>query len=80
MLKEHKYANILKIINDPKDDYTIGCQLDYPHFNEHFKMISIGLNKEQAFNADQKAIQKVNLIGNKKSAGNTNNFFSFLKK
>ena len=40
-------------------------------------MAPIALNKQQVFNADRKEIQKINLIGNKKSAANTNNFFHF---
>ena len=51
MSKEHTYANILKIIIDQRDDYTTGCQLCYPHFNEDFNMIPIGLNKLQPFNS-----------------------------
>ena len=75
MSEEHTYANILKIIIDQRDYYTTGCQLDYPHFNEDFNMIPIGLNKLQPFNSHWKAIQKINLIGNKKSVGNTTILF-----
>ena len=71
MSKEHTYANILKIIIDQRDDYTTGCQLAYPHFNEDFNTIPIGLNKLQPFNSQWKAIQKINLIGNKNFLGNT---------
>ena len=34
------------------DGYTTGYLLRYPHFNEHYKMISIDLSKQQALDAD----------------------------
>ena len=77
MSKEHTYANILKIIIDQRDDYTTGCQLAYPHFNEDFNTIPIGLNKLQAFNSHGEAIQKINLLANKRSARKTPIFFIF---
>ena len=40
------------------DDYTIGGQLDY------YKMIAIDLSKQQALDADPKAIQQINFTGN----------------
>ena len=77
-VKRHTYANILNIIIDQRDYYTTGCQLAYPHFNEDFNTIPIGLNKLQAFNSHGEAIQKINLIANKRSARKTP-IFSFLK-
>ena len=38
-------------------DYTTGCLLFYPYFSEHYKMIAIDLSKQQALDADPKAIQ-----------------------
>ena len=58
------YDNIRKIATGPGDDYTAGCLLDYPYFKEHYKMIAIDLIKQQALDADQKAIQQINLTGN----------------
>ena len=45
------YVNILKITNDQGDDYTTGCQLDYPYFKEHYKMKTIDLSKQPALDA-----------------------------
>ena len=39
------------------DDYTTGCLLDYSYFKNHYKMIAIGLSKQQALDADPRAIQ-----------------------
>ena len=52
-----KHENILKIATGKGDDYTTGCLLDYPYFKEHYKMIAIDLNKQQALDADPRAIQ-----------------------
>ena len=32
-----------------EDDYKTGCLLDYSYFKDHYKMIAIGLGKQQAF-------------------------------
>ena len=40
-----------------RDDYTTGCLLDYMYFKNCCKMISIDLSKQQALDADPKAIQ-----------------------
>ena len=51
------YDNIKKIATGQGDDYTTGCLLDYPYFKEHYKMIAIDLSKQEALDADLKAIQ-----------------------
>ena len=55
------YDNICKIATGQLDDYTTGCLLDYNYFKEHYKMITIGLSKQQALDADPKAIQQINI-------------------
>ena len=51
------YDNIIKISTGQGDDYTISCLLDYDYFNEYYKIIAIDLSKQQALDADPKAIQ-----------------------
>ena len=51
------YENIRKIATDQGDDYTTGCLLDYSYFKENYKMIAIDLSKQQALDADPRAIQ-----------------------
>ena len=46
-----------------KDDYTNSCLLDYNYFNKYYKMIAIDLSKQQALDADPKAIQQINFTG-----------------
>ena len=49
------YENIRKIAIGQGDDYTTGCLLDYTYFKK-YKMIAIDLSKQQAFDADPRAI------------------------
>ena len=58
------YDNIWKITTGQGDDYTTGCLLDYIYFNNDYKMISIDLSKQQALDADPKAIQKIKVTAN----------------
>ena len=47
-----------------EDDYTAGCLLDYPFSNEHYKLITIDLRKQQELDVDPKATQLINITGN----------------
>ena len=58
------FDNIWKIAIGLGDDYTTGCLLDYNYFNNYCKMMAIDLGKQQALDADPKAIQKINFTGN----------------
>ena len=69
------YENIRKIATGKGDDYTTGCLLDYPYFKENYKMIAIDLSKQQALDADPRAIQQINFTANLDRAGNTTMFF-----
>ena len=50
------YENIRKIETGQGDDYTAGCLLDYIYFKNFYKMIVLNLRKQQAFDADPKAV------------------------
>ena len=56
------YENIQKITSGQGDDYTTGCLLDCNYFIKNYKMITIHLSKQQALDADPKAIQKLILL------------------
>ena len=49
--------------------------LDYPYFKENYKMIAIDLSKQQALDADPRAIQQINFTANLDRAGNTRIYF-----
>ena len=58
------YENIRKITIGQGDDYTTGCLLDYTYFKKYYKMIAVDLSKQQALDADPKAIQQINFTPN----------------
>ena len=58
------YENIRNIATGQGDDYTTGCLLDYPYFNNSYKMIAVDLSKQQALDADPRAIQQINFTAN----------------
>ena len=68
------YENIRKIATGQGDDYTTGCLLDYIYFKNYYKMIAVDLSKQQALDADLKAIQQINFT-NLDRAGNTRVYF-----
>ena len=73
------YDNIQKITTSQRDQYTTGCLLDYPYFKKYYKIISIDLSKQQAFDAAPKAIQQIYSTGILDQSRNTR-YFSLLKK
>ena len=58
------YENIRKITTGQGDGYTTGCLLSYSYFIENYKLIVINLSKQQALNADPRAIQQIDFTGN----------------
>ena len=69
------YENIRKIATGQGDDYTTGCLLDYIYFKKYYKMIAVDLSKQQALDADPKAIQQINFTANLDRANNTRFYF-----
>ena len=69
------YENIRKITTGQGDDYTTGCLLDYSYFADTYKMIAVDLSKQQALDADPRAIQQINFTANLDRAGNTRVYF-----
>ena len=77
MLKNNKiiYENIRKNATGQGDDYTTGCLLDYAYFKDNYKMLAIDISKQQALNADPRAIQQINFTANLDRANNKRIFF-----
>ena len=69
------YENIRKFATDQGDDYTTGCLLDYLYFINYYKMIAVDLSKQQALDADSKAIPQINFTDNLERIGNTRIYF-----
>ena len=74
--KKTTYENIRNIATGQGDDYTTGCLLDYPYFLDTYKMIAVDLSKQQALDADPRAIQQINFTANLDGAGNTRVYFT----
>ena len=70
------YENIRNIATGQGDDYTTGCLLDYSYFADTYKMIVVDLGKQQALDADPRAIQQINFTANLDRAGNTRVYFN----
>ena len=77
LVKNNKvtYENIRKIATGKGDDYTTGCLLDYIYFKNYYKMIAVDLSKQQALDADPKAIQQINFTANLNRDGNARFYF-----
>ena len=73
--KKVTYENIRKIATGQGDDYTTGCLLDYSYFADTYKMIAVDLSKQQALDANPRAIQQINFTANLDRAGNTRVYF-----
>ena len=69
------YENIRKIAIGRGDDYTTGCLLDYIYFKKNYKMVPIDLSRQQALDADPRAIQQINFTASLDRAGNTRVYF-----
>ena len=69
------YENIRKIAIGQGDDYTTGCLLDYLYFTNTYTIIAVDLSKQQALDADPRAIQQINFTANLDRAGNTRVYF-----
>ena len=72
-IKDNKvtYENIRKVATGKGDDYTTGCLLDYSYFRDSYKMVAIDLSRQQALDADPRAIQQINFTANLDRAGDT---------
>ena len=53
----------------------MGCLLDHIYCKKYYKMIAIDLSKQQALDADSKAIQQINFTANLDRAENTRLYF-----
>ena len=69
------YENIRKIATGQGDDYTTGCLLDYSYFADTYEMVAVDLSKQQALDADPRAIQQINFTENLDRTGNTRVYF-----
>ena len=60
--------------------YTTGCLLDRVNFRDIYKTIAVDLSKQQALDADPRAIQQINFRANLDDPNNTRIFIIFEKQ
>ena len=79
LVKDDKvtYENIRKNATDQGGDYTTGCLLDYRYLKNYSKMTAVDLSKQQALDADPKAIQQINFTANLDRSRSTRFYFIF---
>ena len=65
------YENISKIASGKGDDCITGFLLDYPYFEDSYKIIAVDLSKQQALECDPRINQQINFTANLDRAGNT---------
>ena len=72
------YDNIQKIATGQGDDCKTGCLLDYPYFQNYYKMID--LSKQETLDADPKAMRQINFTANLDWPGITTMFFIIVEE
>ena len=50
---------VRKVSTGYGDDYTTGCLLDYAYFKDNYRLIAVDLSKQNALDADPRAIQQL---------------------
>ena len=68
---------IKKITTGQGYDSTTGCLLDYLYFKKNYTIIAIDVSKQQALDADPRAIQRINVTANLNRAGKYSNAFRY---
>ena len=76
-IKNNKVSNenIRKHATSQGDEYKTRCLLEYIFFKFYYKMNVVDLSKQQALDADSRAIQQINFAANLGRAGNTRIYF-----
>ena len=69
------HENIGNIATGHRGNYTTGCLLNYQYIKGYYKLIAIDLNKQQALDANPRAIQQINFTGNLDRARNASIYF-----
>ena len=54
-----QYDGTRKISTGQGDDYTTGCLFDFAYFEKNYRLIAADLSKQEALDADSKAIQQI---------------------
>ena len=55
------------------EDYTTECLLDYEFIKNYYRLIAVDLSRQKELDADPKAIQQIEFVGQLKKLNNDNN-------
>ena len=67
-----QYEETRKLTTEQGEDYTTGCLLDYEYIKNDYELIAIDLSRQKELNADPKAIQQREFVGQLKNIDITN--------
>ena len=65
-----QYEEIRKLTTGHGEDYTIGSLLDYDYIKNYYRLIVVDLSRQKELDADPKAIQQIEFVGQLKSDNN----------
>ena len=54
-----QYGEVRKISTGQGGDYTTGCLLDFAYFEKNYRLTAADLSKQNALDADSRAIQQI---------------------
>ena len=69
------YETLENLLKVKEMIYTTGCLLEYAYLKHSYMMIAIDPSKQQALDADPRAIRQINFTANIDRAGNTRIYF-----
>ena len=56
-----------KLTTGPGEDYTTLFLLDYDYIKNHYRLIAVDLSRQKELDADPKAIQQIEFVGQLKN-------------
>ena len=65
-----RYKEIRKLATGQGEEYTTGCLLDYDYIRNHYELIAVDLSRQKELDADPKAIQQIEIVGELKNDNN----------
>ena len=54
-----QYDEVRKVSTGHGDDHTTGSLLDYAYFKDNYRLIAVDLSKQNALDADPRAVQQI---------------------
>ena len=67
-----RYEEIRILTTGQGEDYTTGCLLDYDYIKNHYRLIAVDLSRQKELDADPKAIQQIEFVGQLKNLDRIN--------